>query len=209
MALLERMSVTGLTREADLVLLADLYAEQRMTTEALATFRRVAATQPELAERRLLLLVKSLSGERLWDRAIAVLDALAQSPETPQSRVARLETRAELELARSNPLEAKRAFEALIAEAPANGNAWIGLGRVHLAEAEPTKAIEAFEHAYEIPESSYRASIELSNIEFKNHNYERCLRFLDHALGIRRTAAVENFRDEIKNLIPLEKEPRL
>ncbi|MBI2511059.1 MAG: tetratricopeptide repeat protein [Opitutae bacterium] len=208
-ALLERMAATGLTREADLILLGDLYAEQRMTTEALANFARVATTQPELAERRLLQLAKTLSSERLWAEALIVLETLAKKPLTPQSRIAYLESRAELELARKNSLEAKRAFEALLAEAPANGNAWIGLGRVYLAEAEPTKAIAAFEHACEIPDSSYRASIELSNIEFKNHNYERCLRHLERALGIRRTASVENFRDQIRNLIPSEKQPRL
>lgn len=208
-AMLERMAATGLTRESDLILLADLYAEQRMTTEALATFNRVAATQPELAERRLLQFTKNLCSQRLWDAALAVLDALATTRMTPQSRVAVLETRAELELARRNPLEAKRAFEALIAEAPANGNAWIGLGRVHLAEAEPAKAIAAFERAYEIPESSYRASVELTNLEFKNHNYERCLRYLDHALAIQRSAALETFRSQIRNLAPPEKQPRL
>lgn len=209
MALLERMTVTGLARESDLILLADLYAEQRMTPEALARFARVAATQPELAERRLLQFAKNLSSQRLWDAALTVLDALGQTHVTPQGRVARLETRAELELARNNPVEAKRAFEALIAEAPANGSAWIGLGRVHLAEAEPAKAIEAFERAYEIPESSYRACVELSNLAFKNHDYERCLGYLDHALTIQRTPALENFRNQIRSLVLPEKQTRL
>lgn len=208
-ALLERMATTSLIRESDLILLGDLYAEQRMTAEALATFRRVAATQAELVERRLLQLAKNLSDQRLWTEALTVLEALSRTPLTPQSRTACLEARAELELARENSLDAKRALEALIAEAPANGNAWIGLGRVYLTEAEPAKAIAAFERAYEIPESSYRASVELTNIEFKNRHYERCLGYLDHALGIRRTAALENFRDQIRNLIPSEKRPRL
>lgn len=208
-AILARLAATGLTREADLILLADLYAEQRMTTESVATFARVAATQPELAERRLLQLAKNLSGQRLWDAAIAVLDALAQSRVTPQGRVASLETRAELELDRRNPTEAKRAFEALIAEAPANGNAWIGLGRVYLAEADPAKATEAFERAFEIPEASYRACIELSNIEFKNHNYQRCLGYLDHALSIQPTVALQTFREQIRNLVLPEKQPLL
>lgn len=208
-AMLGRMAATGLAREADLIVLADLYAEQRMTAESLATFARVAAPQPELVERRLLQLAKNLTSLGRWDAAITVLDALAQSQVTPQGRIAVLETRAELELARRNSPEARRAFEALIAEAPANGNAWIGLGRVYLADADPAKAIGAFERAYEIPETSYRASIELSNIEFKNHNYERCLGFLDHALTIQPTAALVTFRDQIRNLVLPEKQPPL
>jgi tetratricopeptide (TPR) repeat protein len=203
-ALLDRMAALDLARETDLILLGDLYAEQRMTTEALARFAGVAASQPELVEKRLLQFAKTLGREQLWAAALTVLDALAQTPLTAQSRIACLESRAELEIARENPVEARRAFEALVAEAPAHGNAWIGLGRVYLAEAELAKAVAAFERACEIPESSFRASIELANLEFRNRNYERCLGHLDRALSIQRSPAVQNFRNQIGNLIAPE-----
>lgn len=208
-ALLERMNATGLTREEDVILLADLYAEQRMTSEALATFAKVAGSQPEIAEQKRLQFVRSLIAERSWTGASAVLQALAQTRLSPHGRVAYLEARVEMEIARKDWVGAKSELEALLKEAPANGSAWIGLGRVHVAEAEPAKAVEAFERAYAIPESCYRACIELTNIEFKNRHYERCLGYLEHALSIQRTPAVENFRNQIRNLIPAERPSKL
>ena len=124
---------------------------------------------------------------------------------SPTGKVACREAKVELEIARKNWPGAKGELELLIKEVPSNGNAWIGLGRVYLADAEQSKATEAFEHAFQIPESSYRASIALANMEFKNRRYGQCVAYLEHALSLQKSAAVENFRDQVRNLIPQEK----
>jgi tetratricopeptide (TPR) repeat protein len=203
-ALLERMSATGLARDEDILLLGDLYAGQKMTPDALATFGRVLASQPELAEQKLLCYARVLNAEKAWMDALLVLDALSRTKLSPSGRIACLEIRADLEVGRNDWGTARRELEALLKEAPANGTAWLGLGRVCLAEAEPAKAVEAFEQAYRIPDSSYRASVELANIEYKNRHYKDCLAYLDHALGIQPSPALGNFRDQVRKLIPPE-----
>jgi len=206
-ALLQRMNATGLAREEDGGLLADLYAEQQMIPEALATLERLAKTQPELAGQRLLRLAQTLIAARSWNRAETVLEALAKAAQSSPARIAYLETKVELELARQHWIDAKRELQALLKEAPLSGTAWMGLGRVHLAETEETEAVAAFEHASQIPETAYRASIELANIACKNRRYAQCLSHLDHALSIQRSLAVQNFRNQIKNLVASETTP--
>lgn len=208
-ALLQRMHEEGLAREEEVGLLADLYAEQQMTPEALATLGALATTQPALAEQRLLRFAQTLIADRSWSRVATVLEALARAPLSASGRIAYLEARVEMEIARKNWIGAKSELEVLLKEAPLDGNAWIGLGRVHLAETEQAEAIAAFERAYRIPESSYRASIELANIECKNRRYQQCLGYLEHALGIQRSPAVENFRDQVRALVPPEKQSNL
>lgn len=207
-ALLERMSATDLIREKDLILLADLYAELRLTAEALATWVKVAVTQPLLVEQKQLQFARGMIATRAWDDALTVLEALASAQLSAAGNIARLEARVELEIARKRWVEAKGQLGVLLEAAPSNGNAWISLGRICLAEADPAKAVEAFERAHEIPESEYRASIELTNIAFKNRDYARCLRLLDHALSIQPSAAIENFRNQIQNLLPPERQKK-
>jgi tetratricopeptide (TPR) repeat protein len=204
-ALMDRMRATGLALTEDLALLADLYVEQRMTSDALATFARLAAVQPLLAEQKLLRFANVLIAEKVWSDAATVLGVLGKTQLSVPGRIACREARVELEIARKNWPVAKEELELIIKEAPSNGNAWIGLGRVYLADTEQAKAAEAFEHAYKLPESSYRASLALANIEFKNRRYVQCLGYLEHALGIQKSTTVENFRDQVKNLIPQEK----
>lgn len=206
-ALLQRMSDTGLARLDDIGLLADLYAEQQMTSEALATLERLAVSQPELARQKLLRFARNLIAARSWTRASAVLQVLSKAPQSSPARIAYLEAKVELELARKRWIDAKSELQALLKEAPSSGTAWMGLGRVHLAETEETEAIAAFEHAREIPESAYRASLELANIACKNRRYAQCLGHLDHALSIQRSLAVQNFRNQIRNLVASETYP--
>jgi tetratricopeptide (TPR) repeat protein len=206
-ALLQRMSETGLAREEDEALLADLYAAQGMTAEALATLERLAVSQPELAGQKRLRFARSLIAARNWSVASTVLETLSHAPQSSPRRIAYLEARVELELARKNWIEAKSEIQMLLKEAPQSGSAWMQLGRVHLAETEEAEAVAAFEHAREIPESAYRASLELANIACKNRRYAQCLGHLDHALGIQRSPAVQNFRNQIRNLVASETHP--
>jgi tetratricopeptide (TPR) repeat protein len=204
-ALLDRMRATGLAHVEDLVFLGDLCAERRMTAEALTTFQTVAASQPLLAEQRLLQFVRTLIAEKDWSDAALVLQALAQTPLSAPGRIASREARIELKIGRKEWAGAKEELELLTQEAPSDGNAWIDLGRVYLADAEQSKATDAFERAYRLPESSYRASLALATVEFKSRRYIQCLNYLEHALSIQKSATVENFRDQVRNLIPKEK----
>ena len=58
----------------------------------------------------------------------------------------------------------------------------------------------AFEAALQIPDCTYRASLELANIELKNRHYDKCVEFLEQALKIERTASVEDYLARIRTL---------
>jgi len=208
-ALLERMCATGTAREENIILLADLYVEEQMPSEVLATLSKIARAQPQVVEQRLLLFARRLIGQKDWVDSDVVLDSLSKMHLSSVGQLAWFGAKVDVEIGRENWLAARDRLEALLQLAPADGNAWINLGRINLAEARTGQAIEAFVRAYQIPETSYRASIELANIEFKNHHYKECLSYLEHALSIRHSASVENFRNQIRSLIPPETQSHL
>lgn len=208
-ALLEQMRATGTAREENIILLADLYAEERMTSEVLATLAKIANARPHVVEQRLLLFARTLIGRKDWIDSDTVLYELSKMQLSPSGKLAWFGAKVDVEIGRENWIAARDQLETLLKLSPADGNAWISLGRIDLAEAKTAPAIEAFVQAYQIPETSYRASIELANIEFKNHHYQECLGYLEHALGIQRSASIENFKNQIRSLIPPETKSHL
>ncbi|HTO02768.1 MAG TPA: hypothetical protein VL069_03655 [Opitutus sp.] len=60
----------------------------------------------------------------------------------------------------------------------------------------------AFEAACRVPDddSVYRASLELANLQLKNRDYRSSVKYLEKALSIRKTDAVEDYLARIRNL---------
>ena len=80
---------------------------------------------------------------------------------------------------------------------------WVpsSLGRAYAAEDDVARATLAFEGAYRIQSSAYVASLELANIEVKNRHYAKCVEYLQKALSIEKTDAVEDYLTRIKTLV--------
>jgi predicted Zn-dependent protease len=198
-ALLEASVGAGLAGTDQLSLLADLYAEQNLIPEAVAIYQRLPATSPELGERKLLRLAQALIAGGTLSRAREVLASLG-APLSPEGRLAFLQTESDLLAAGKKWPEARRPLEELLRLAPLNGRALLSLGRTYLAEGNLPRATFAFEAACQIDDSAYRASLELANIELKNRHYAKSAEYLQKALSIEKTDAVEDYLARVKTL---------
>jgi Tfp pilus assembly protein PilF len=81
-----------------------------------------------------------------------------------------------------------------------NGKALLGLGRTYTGQDDLPHATFAFEAALQSPDSTYAASLELANIELKNRHFDKSVEYLEKALKIERTSAVEDYLARIRTL---------
>jgi tetratricopeptide (TPR) repeat protein len=199
-ALLEASTGTGVAGLDELNLLADLYAEQQLIPEAVAIYQKILVPSPALGERKLLQLAEVLVAGGQSSQAQAVLDALPAEL-TPEGRIRCLQIKSDSLAALKKWPEARQELQELLKLAPLNGRALLSLGHAYAAEDDLPHAIFALEAASQIPECTYRASLELANIELKNRHYDKSVEYLEKALRIEKTAAVEDYLARIKTLI--------
>jgi tetratricopeptide (TPR) repeat protein len=198
--LLETAAGTGVANVEELSLLGDLYGEQKMVPEAADIYRRVLASSPEMGEKKILHYAEVLiSGGRL-DDAERVLGTM-KPEDASRGGVELLRTRADLLAAEKKWPEERRVLDQLLTIAPLDGQALVSLGRAYAAEDDVARATLAFEGAYRIQSSAYVASLELANIEVKNRHYAKCVEYLQKALSIEKTDAVEDYLTRIKTLV--------
>jgi tetratricopeptide (TPR) repeat protein len=198
--LLETAAGTGVANVEELSLLGDLYGEQKMVPEAAEIYRRVLASSPEMGKREILHYAEVLiSGGRL-DDAERVLGTM-KPEDASRGGVELLRTRADLLAAEKKWPEERRVLDQLLTIAPLDGQALVSLGRAYAAEDDVARATLAFEGAYRIQSSAYVASLELANIEVKNRHYAKCVEYLQKALSIEKSDAVEDYLTRIKTLV--------
>lgn len=203
MAVLEVCAGAGLAGTDELVLLGDLYAEQNLIPEAIASYEKVFAAQPGLGGRKLLRFAQVLISGRRLSEAERVLVA-AETGVGHEARAALLQTKADLMIARQQMPAARTVLEELLAIEPLNGRALLSLGSTYMSEEDLAHAGFAFEAAYRIDGSRYRASLELANLELKNRNYAKSADYLRKALSIQRTEEVEECLARVKALVPAD-----
>jgi len=206
MALLETAQAAGAAGPDELGLLGDLYAEQGLATEAVATYARILTPARPRGEQKLLNYARVLTAADRYPEAEQTL-ATIKGDLTPAARLELLQARADLLVARKRWPEARQEIESLLALAPLNGRALLTLGRTHLEEADLPRAAFAFEAAYRIPAASYQASLELANIELKNRHYAKSVAYLEHALSLQKSDAVEDYLARVKSLVPSDAGP--
>jgi tetratricopeptide (TPR) repeat protein len=200
MALLETAVGTGVAGVDEMTLLADLYAEQKLIPEAVAIYQKVLVPAPELGERKLLLLAEALLADHQLQQA---QDVLAKLPKqlSAAGEIAFLQTQADILAAQKKWADARTHLQKLIELAPLNGRALLSLGRTYAAEDDLPRASFAFEGALQSPDCTYAASLELANVELKNRHYDKSVEYLEKALKIERTSAVEDYLARIRSLV--------
>jgi len=112
-----------------------------------------------------------------------------------------LQARADLFAAGKDWAGARKELGELLKREPLNGKALISLGRTYAAEEDIPRATLAFETAYSVPGSTYVASLELANIELSSRHYAKSVEYLQKALSIEKTDAVEDFLARVKTLV--------
>lgn len=198
--MLEASVGAGIAGSDELNLLGDLYAEQGFNPEAAGIYQKILAVTPDVGERKLLHFAQVLVAAEKLPQAEDVLGRL-KADLTPAGRLIYLQTKSDLLATRKQWPEARKLLQELLQTAPLNGRALLSLGRTYAAEDDPIHAAFAFDSAYQISDSTYRASLELANIELKNRHYDKCVEYLQKALSIEKTDAVEDYLARVKTLV--------
>jgi len=199
-ALLEAAAETGTADADELGLLGDLYAEQNLVPEAIAVYRKTLGPSSDAGEKRLLRFAAVLIKADRLSEAEEALGALRPTL-APDDELVRRQTRADLFAARKQWRQAREELDALLSVSPLDGPALLGLGRAYAAEGDTARAIFAFESAYRVPRTTYAASLELANLELKNRHYAKSVGYLEKALSIEKTDAVEDYLARVKTLV--------
>lgn len=190
----------GIAGPDEISLLADLYAEQKLVPEAIAAYQRVKAATPALGEQKLLNFADLLIYGGNVPQAQQVLDSL-DGKLSPAGRITAGLLHADLLMRQNQWPEARAALDEVLKVEPMNGKALLSLGRVYLAEKNLPRAQLAFEAAYQIPDSLYRACLELATLELKKRNYTKTVDYLEQALAIQKSSPVEDFLARVKSLV--------
>lgn len=201
LVVLEAASGLGIAGPDELTLLGDLYAELNLLPEASALYQKVFKSSPHVGEKKLLQLAQVLVGSGKLAEAEHTLGSLDVANVSVDTRLALLQTRADLRIMQQRWPEARRDLDDVLKLAPLNGRALLSLGRTFQAENDVARATIAYEAAMQIPNTTYRASLELANIELKNRHYAKCVEYLEKALNIERSDAVADYLARIKTLV--------
>ncbi len=199
-ALIETAVQAGIAGAAEITLLGDLYAEHEMVAEAIATYARVSQPDTNIGTRKLLSFAQALVAARKYADALAVLDSLSRELSTGETITA-LQVRADIAAAEKRWADSRRHLEALLALAPMHGKAWIGIGLAHVAEGDLARAAFAFETALQDEATTYRAHLELANLDLRNRRYADSVRHLEEALALNDTELVRSYLARIKPLL--------
>jgi tetratricopeptide (TPR) repeat protein len=168
--------------------------------EAVAIYQKILVPAPEVGERKLLQLAEALAADHRWQQT---QDVLAQLPKqlSAQGEITFLQTQADVLAAQKKWADARTRLQKLLELAPLNGKALLSLGRTYAAEDDLPRATFALESALQSPDYTYAASLELANIELKNRHYDKSVEYLEKALKIERTSAVEDYLARIRSLV--------
>lgn len=200
MVRLETALGIGVAGPDEWLLLGDLYADQNLATEAVAVYQQALGPARDRGEQRLLRLAHVLIATGKLTEAEQTLATL-KTDLTPPGRLAVLQARADLLIARKRWPEARVEAEALLKLAPLDGLALLTVGRTYAEEHDVPRALLAFEAAYRIPDSTYRASLELAGLELKNRRYAKSIEYLEKALSLQKSEAVEDYLARVRTLV--------
>jgi tetratricopeptide (TPR) repeat protein len=199
-AVLELCAGAGVAGPEELTLLGDIYAEKGLHAEALAIYARLAKPDAAAGEQRLLRLAQTQVAAGRPAQAAAALQALPATI-SPAGKTTRLLIQAQIATAAQRWADAKRDLESILADDPMNGPALLALGTVHVAEKDDARAAFVLEAAVRNPATAYRASLELANLEIRQHNYLRSIEHLQKALSIEHTDTVADYLARVRTLV--------
>jgi tetratricopeptide (TPR) repeat protein len=186
-----------------MMMLGDLYAEQKMHAEAVQTYQRLAAKSPALGVERMLRFANALTGEQKLAEAARVLEAVSPLA-SDTDRAAILQSRADLHQAREEWATAKPLLEQVIELDPLNGRALLDLGTIEEALGQDSRALLHFEAATQVEEEAYSANLKLANLHVKLQHYTQALECIDKALVLQKSSPLSEFRARVQAMVPKE-----
>jgi len=198
LCVLETCTAIGASDAQELTVLADLYADQGLVPEAIGAYEKLRATAADLGEQKFVNLVKMLTSTRQFSDADEALRAAEKDIASPPPKLTL--AKAELLIAEQKSEPARVVLNGLLATQPLNGEAVFDLGKTYALDANWPRALLAFEEASNLPDSAYRACLEVATIEVKSQHYTRAVEFLEKAVQIEKSPAVEDFLARVRPL---------
>ena len=178
-----------------------MYAEERFYPEATATYEKAMARDPKLGSKRAATYAQGLISEGRLDEAGSLLRSMeANLP--PGMRATWLDSEVDLMTARQQWPEARKDLAELLRIDPLNGKALLGLGKIYRIQGNLPRATFAFEQAYHLPDFTYAACLELSNLSLQSHNYDKSMEYIEKALSIQKSSALQDYLIKLKTLVP-------
>jgi tetratricopeptide (TPR) repeat protein len=199
-AVLELAAGSGVASPDELILLGDLYAEQKLLPEALAIYGKLLKPVPATGEEKLLRLAQTQAAAGHGAEAEAALKALPADI-SPTGRVTKLLVQAQIDSAARRWIAARRDLETILADEPLNGQALLALGAVHVGEGDDSRAAFVYEAAARVPEATHRASLELANLEIRNRRYAQGAEHLQKALSLQHSDEVADYLARVRTLV--------
>lgn len=202
-ATLETAGRIGVLDRDGVLLLGDLYAQQGLHPEAVATYAGAMRDHPEAGADRLLRYARSLLA---GGDAAAARKVLALVPEGGEVSVAasRLDTLASLQIHDQDWPAARATLESLLRLRPMDGRALMALGNVLQSSGEKARAVLIYEQAAGVTEFTYSAQLELANLALEAKDYVRAATHLRRAIALQRSPALEDYLAKVSALLPPE-----
>lgn len=190
----------GALQNEGLMLLGDLYAEQKLLPEAVEVYQALAQSSAGLGLERLLRYAQALIGENALPEAEKVLAGIGDKvPDELRATV--LQTRASLYQARNAWPEAQAQLEKLLELDPLNGEALLALGTVHETLGQEERAIIDYESAAHIPAVAYSANLKLANLQVRAQHYPEAEAAIAAAQSIQSSPALLEFHARVQGLV--------
>lgn len=180
-----------------MMMLGDLYAEQKLFPEAVKTYQALAKANADMGVDRLVRYAAALTGESDTVRAGEVLDAAAPLA-TGDQQTAIMQSRAGIHRAREEWAEARDLLTQVIELDPLNGRALYELGQTEEALGEDSDAIFHFEAAAQTPEHAYSANLSLANLHVKQLHFDDAMAAIEKALAAQRSPALLEFQARVQ-----------
>ena len=200
-SVLELASQLGTAGVEDELMLASLYAENKLFSEALASYESVMQRDPNLGSDYALVYVQALTHENAYSKAAQVLRSIENHlPE--DKRVRFLYAKSELQIAQSKPEDAEKTLKQLLELDPLNGKALLALGSILKKQGNIEEATISFDLASRVDESAFQAHIELANIALEQRQFRKGVRLLEAALRIEDHQELQKYLVKIRGLVP-------
>ena len=201
MSVLELASQLGTAGVEDELMLASLYAENKLFPEALASYESVMKRNANLGSDYALVYIQALTHEKAYSKAEQMLRSIeSRIPKDKQVRF--LNAKAELQIAQSRTDDAAKTLEQLLSLEPLNGRALLALGGILKKQDKIEEATITFDIASRVDDSAFQAHIELANIALEQRQFRKGVRLLEAALRIEDHPELQKYLEKIRGLVP-------
>ena len=200
-SVLELASQLGITTVEDELLLAGIYAENKLFPEALGVYQSVMSKNPDLGSNYALVYVRALTHEKSYAKAEQVLRSVEMRlPD--DKRVRFLQIKADLQSAQSLDNEAADTLEQLLKLDPLNGRALLAIGGILKKQGKIEDATISFDLASRSDESAFQAYVELANIALEQRQFRKGIQLLEAALRVEDHPELQKYLEKIRKLLP-------